>query len=279
MLSITSDFRTSYGNPEADLRAIAEAGFTHVHWCHQWNTDFLYSAGEIRQIACWLKTFGLRVLDLHGSDGQEKAWTSPVAYQRRAGVELVKNRLAMAARLGADAVIMHVPRWTSEMDADGRARWEAVLRSLDAVLPLAERLGLRIAVENMAHDDFAGLRRLFTAYPPALLGLCYDAGHGNIGGAGLDHLETVKDRLMCVHLHDNDGAGDLHLPPRLGTVDWPRLMEILAGSSYRKCLSFECTMGAYGSDDISTFLRYTYDQGAALTAMMAAGRCAEEESV
>ena len=102
MLSLTSDYRKGTGNPEPYLRDIAGAGFTHVHWCHQWNTDFLYTPSEIRQIGKWLKQYGLALLDLHGSVGPEKCWFSPLEHERRAGVELVKNRIGMAARLGND---------------------------------------------------------------------------------------------------------------------------------------------------------------------------------
>jgi hypothetical protein len=37
MLAITSDYAKSTGCPEPHLRQIAEAGFSHVHWCHHWN--------------------------------------------------------------------------------------------------------------------------------------------------------------------------------------------------------------------------------------------------
>ena len=46
MLSMTSDYVTETGCPEPYLRRIAEAGFSRVHWCHQWNTDFLYADCE-----------------------------------------------------------------------------------------------------------------------------------------------------------------------------------------------------------------------------------------
>ena len=84
MLSITTDYVHDTGSPEPYLRAIGEAGFTHVHWCHHWNTDFLYSTHEIDQISQWLDTYGLQVLDIHASHGREKAWASPLAYQRLA---------------------------------------------------------------------------------------------------------------------------------------------------------------------------------------------------
>ena len=109
MLSITSDYCQSTGNPEPYLRRIARAGFSHVHWCHQWNTDFFYSKPEIEQIAAWFEEYQLSLLDLHASHGQEKNWGSEHEYARLAGVELVKNRIEMATRLGGEVIILHLP--------------------------------------------------------------------------------------------------------------------------------------------------------------------------
>jgi len=85
MLSITSDYVESCGNPQPYLERIAAAGFTHIHWCHHWNTDFLYSKPEIDQIKHWFADYNLRLLNLHASQGKEKYWCSSVAYQRQAG--------------------------------------------------------------------------------------------------------------------------------------------------------------------------------------------------
>ncbi len=41
MLSVTTDYITSSGDPSPWLQQAAEAGFSHIHWCHQWCTDFL----------------------------------------------------------------------------------------------------------------------------------------------------------------------------------------------------------------------------------------------
>ena len=77
MLSETTSYMKNSGSPEPYLRKIAEAGFSHVHWGHQWDTDFLYSKSEIDQIRTWLKECGLQMLNLHGSAGVEKKWDSP----------------------------------------------------------------------------------------------------------------------------------------------------------------------------------------------------------
>jgi 3-deoxy-D-arabino-heptulosonate 7-phosphate (DAHP) synthase class II len=40
----------STGGPEPYPGKIAEAGFFHIHWGHQWDIDFIYSKDEIEQI-------------------------------------------------------------------------------------------------------------------------------------------------------------------------------------------------------------------------------------
>lgn len=268
-LSISSDYDDSTGCPEPPLRRLAETGFSHVHWCHHWNTDFLYSKPEIRQIGKWLKQYRLALLDLHASPGVEKNWTSLREYEREAGVELVRNRIEMTARLGSDVTVIHVPT-SAGRTARKTRRWTQLLKSLDALTPFARRHGVRMAIENMAHDDFRTIRRLFTEYGPDYLGLCYDSGHGNLGGQGLDYLEMLKDRLIAVHLHDNHGKKDVHALAFSGTVDWPRLAGIMAESGYRKCASFELSMRGSGARNQRAFLERALRTGQRLTEMIQA---------
>ncbi len=270
-LSMTSDYAAGTGCPEPYLRQIADAGFTHVHWCHQWCTDFLYSRHEIARIAAWLKEYNLSLVDLHASAGQEKRWVSPREYERQAGCELVENRIDMAARLGADVVIMHTGGEPDD-EAEREVFWRQLHQSLDALRPFAKERGVRIAIENGGNDDFRVLRTLFGEYEASYLGLCYDSGHGNIGGKGLDHLDGVRDRLISVHLHDNDGGSDQHLVPFDGTADWQRLAGLMAHSSYTKCVSMETSMRHYENQDEAEVLRRAFERGQELTEMIAEAR-------
>ena len=247
-IAINTDFLGGTRSPEARLKAIAEAGFTHLHWCHQWNTDFFYSSSELKQYAKWFQDFGLQLLDIHGSDGQEKRWYSTVEYEREAGVELVINRIIMMHELGATgSLMMHIPAIRLQKGFDPAVvlpQYDALKRSLDELMPVLEKYSVRIAAENMPNDNFELLNRLMSEYPENHIGITYDSGHGNIGeGKGLDHMEPLKNRLQALHLHDNDGSGDQHQPPFFGTVDWERMVKLIAGSSYKgRPLSFELAM-------------------------------------
>ncbi len=240
-LSMTTDYVTSVGDPVPYLRRIAAADFSHVHWCHEWNTDHLYGSAEIESLRRELSSLGLRLLDLHGSGGLDCNWGARQEDARRRGVELVENRMEMTAHLGSQTMVLHLPDRPPGVRAETEY-WDTLFRSLDEMEALSRRLEVRIAIENMPGDTFADIKRLFARYGPSFLGLCYDSGHGNIGGDGLGHLERHKDRLIAVHLHDNDGTLDEHNFPFTGTVDWGRLARILRESSYRGCISLESNL-------------------------------------
>ena len=252
-IAINTDYLMGTLSPEPHLRAIAEAGFTDLHWCHQWNTDFLYSRHEIAQYKAWLKELGLRLQDVHGSSGVEKNWFATEEYSRKAGVELVRNRLEMMAEMEATGgLIMHAPGLTGKETPEYRAvimrRHEALRRSLDELMPDLEKYDRCIAIENRDNDTFELICAIMRDYPAERVGITYDSGHGHIDrDQGLDLMEQVKDRIQVLHLNDNDTSGDLHQPPFYGTLDWDRVVDLLRRSSYvatGRPLSFEVAMRA-----------------------------------
>lgn len=261
-IAAATDYIGSTGCPERPLRLLAEAGFTHLHWCHQWCTDFLYSQHEINAYKKMLKNFGLTLLDIHGSQGQEKCWYSELEYQRKAGVELVINRIEMMTELEAEeggALMMHFPvfhAWDKDnaaVMAATRKQLDIFKRTLDDLLPVLDMHGRKIALENMWGDNWDAMDEILAEYPAQYIGICYDSGHANSKSVGgkpfdmgycqMDRLEKQKDRLEALHLHDNNGDGDQHQPPFYGNVDWERLAKIIATSkSYTRPVSFEMTI-------------------------------------
>jgi sugar phosphate isomerase/epimerase len=268
MLSITTDYITGTGDPRPYLQQIAEAGFTHVHWCHEWATAHLYTPTEIKQISAWLKQYHLRLTDLHasnGADSNDDWWTDIKTSRHTAGMRLLKNRIEMTAQLGSDVVIVHLP--LQQESAYTVTNFYARLqKTLDAVALLAQKQRVRMAIENLPNPHFFEMiKKLFGSYGPDYLGLCYDSGHGQLMDDGLDNLAMVKDRLIAVHLHDNDGTSDQHGLPFTGQVDWTRLARLIAQSSYTKCLSQEVVMRHTGINNEAVFLKKAFAAGTKLT--------------
>lgn len=266
-LSITTDYVTDTGDPRKYLRAISEAGFSHVLWCHQFNSDHLYSTNEITHISGLLNEFNLKVLDLHASEGRQKYWLSSDESTRESGLELVKNRIHMASELSSDAIMLH---YRHKLDRDHNTdHWDRLYKSLDELQPYAKSHGVRIALENSQfHIDPNKMAETIRNYPSEFLGFCYDPGHSNIQ-QDLPLLEMLLDRLISVHLNDNDGVDDQHKLLFSGNVNWERLAQLLAKSSYDGPVSMEVIMKNHSEiESEGDFLSQAHRTGKQFTEMI-----------
>ncbi len=263
---MTTDFAAGTGDPEPHLAAIADAGFDAVHWCHEWDTDHVYEPAEVDGLRRRLEDLGLTVTDVHASKGQARDWTSLDERERAAGVGLVRNRMEMARELGADVIIMHLPDLSDPASAEAsRGQW---FRSLEELEPFSRETGVRIALENGKPWSIPAIEQAFGAWAPDYLGLCWDCGHGNLYPGALDELERNASRLISIHLHDNDGTGDQHRRPFTGTVDWERLMAVIARSSYSKWVNLETSMRNTDIPEVADFLRANFEAAGRLARML-----------
>lgn len=247
------------------LAWVREAGFTHINFTTDGGSSYMFSAAEINFTALMVRESGLSVKSLHGSNGRNRILevssqqdATPVMesrrdigsiheWQRLSGVELVQNRIDLAAALGSPDIVLHI----DITDADFRtpeseaAFFEPFWRSLDALEPYCAARGVRIAVENLMGASAENWLRLFTAlfdrYGAAFLGLCYDTGHWRVVAGADDQsiLERFGHRLIATHIHDNHGTDDDHLLPFEGCIDWERTMRTIAATSYEMPLILE----------------------------------------
>ncbi|MDI9633016.1 MAG: sugar phosphate isomerase/epimerase family protein [Methanolinea sp.] len=141
---------------------------------------------------------------------------------RMASVALVSAVCERAGDLGASAVVVHpgISPWPGQEEVSR----SALSRSLDDLARVQEEVGVRVAVENMGSWEMCHFRD--TGLLPEIAGrglsFCLDVGHA--------HLNNVLDRFLSlatpciVHLHDNCGSTDDHLPPGRGSMDYPSLL-------------------------------------------------------
>lgn len=73
------------------------------------------------------------------------------------------------------------------------------------------------------------------------LGFCYDSGHENCYCKGADLLSLYGDKLMALHLHDNDCIEDQHRIPGEGTIDWNYVAQKIKSIGYSGAISLEIT--------------------------------------
>lgn len=91
---------------------------------------------------------------------------------------------------------------------------------------------------------------------------CLDTGHAMFAGLELRNtIRTLGDRLVALHLNDNDGVHDQHRMPYMGKVDWERLVDGLREIDYAYTLNFETSFKEVPTTLLPESLQYTAAAG------------------
>lgn len=140
--------------------------------------------------------------------------------------------MAEYTRILIDCVALEIPCAVLHTSHGGepRAANERGAARLRALLDIAERGNFTIAIENLR--SLYTLDFLFETIDSPRLGFCYDSGHEFCRDYPNTTIERYKERLACLHLHDNDGTADQHLLPGAGKIDWPATMKRLNDAHY-----------------------------------------------
>ncbi|MEF8874349.1 MAG: sugar phosphate isomerase/epimerase family protein [Candidatus Thermoplasmatota archaeon] len=147
---------------------------------------------------------------------------------RRASVKEIKKSLRLASKVGADLVTVH-PGLYSPLGRYCDNVLELSKRSLEELKSEAEDLDVQIAIENLPEmwltlsNEPEEMRELTTELG---LNFCLDIGHAYTSDNLEDFLETSLVPAN-VHLHDNVGEEDIHLPLGKGEIDWKQVIKSL----------------------------------------------------
>ena len=197
-----------------------------------------------------LNAEGLAFADAHGMFGPFLDLNCPIPEARPEMILRHKLALHMTAAMGVKTITIHVGNETHYPEYPLEEQFDCIRRSLDELLPLAERLGVVVCIENIWYkiNTPERLLSLKKQFPADALGFCYDAGHANLMDKGRgfpdsrpfqvwngetptwdDHvLEKMLPHVVNCHLHDNNGVTDQHRIPGHGTVDWDHVTALLS---------------------------------------------------
>ena len=138
--------------------------------------------------------------------------------------------LEAASFFKAGTIVLHsgYDKWRYDHKIDV---WlEQSLKTWPPIVELAEMKGIRIAVENIFEDHPENLALLLERVDSPNFGLCFDTGHFNLFSR-IDLRQwfdiTGTERIIELHLHDNDTTRDHHWAPGLGVFPFNELFEIL----------------------------------------------------
>lgn len=224
----------------ASLPTLREAGIRQIQTASGLLSD--PSQVPVAQLKAALVKHDIRVHSMHAAFSPEFDPSQLEESGRRKAVAGLATMIEITARLGGEMMVVH-PGLPLGKEEDQAALLWASERSLREILPTAEKHRIALAIENLPPgylggnmEDVAGIIERIDS---PMIGICLDTGHANLGGDPVADFLRCPDRVICFHLHDNDGSGDQHLPPGQGTVDWPRLIEAIKKHPRQRALVLE----------------------------------------
>ena len=176
--------------------------------------------------------------------------------------EVARKSMAVCAFLECPYIVVHGMKLAKYLGSE-EEEWKRTEAFLESLVPAAKELGITLCVENLyesvgghlvegpccdAQKDAERIDRFNERYHAEVLGFCFDTGHGNLVGIDFEHfITTLGERIKVLHIHDNDGIGDLHQIPytfakvreNKSSTDWDGFLRGLRRIGYQGTLSFE----------------------------------------
>ncbi len=178
---------------------------------------------DVPELKALLGTHGLGVVG-------HTAWYLPIGSPfkriREACISLAEGYFDIFRRLDVSHVTIHA-NWPGSLFSDK----EGVGFQADTLNGLAEKagecgIGLMYEHLNTQRDSRMNISSVLKKVKG--LGFHLDTGHAHMHGREpADMVKRFHKRLMHVHMNDNDGTEDQHLPIGYGTIDWEGLVKEL----------------------------------------------------
>jgi sugar phosphate isomerase/epimerase len=223
------------------LGQIAEAGFQGIEiFCTRSHFEYTMKP-EIHAMAGALEAQRLQLVSLHAPTSRDisamRESGTPLSIcevervRRVEAMDEFKRVIDVADDLPYARLILHMGG--SRETADPRRR-DAAFSSLEHLILHARHAGVTICVENTLSEmgNPAYLRAFVDETRLTGLRFNFDIGHAHLAELPQDErleksFAPLRDFVSSVHLHDNHGEKDEHLPPYDGSIDWPSAVKIL----------------------------------------------------
>ena len=144
---------------------------------------------------------------------------------RHAVLKRLTKSLVLAGQLDCRLWLFHPGSKTGLSHFYPEEDWQLNLESVRALLKVARKEGVEIAIENTPEpfpslmkstDDF---RRFYEELDDDI-GMVLDVAHANLNNQIQDFMEQFSKKIVHVHASDNKGDSDLHMGLGQGNIDW-----------------------------------------------------------
>ena len=209
---------------EKTLDFIENLGIEYAELVHQYPAEFIDS--EILESYSLKNSIHAPFMDVNIASPQDQSRLNSIAQ--------IKSSIDLANEINAEAVVVH-PGLISFLANKyfKKEVYEFANQSIKEIGDYAKNLGVMATIENMPnfepmiYQNIADLNQLLVENE---MHMTLDIGHANHVGYAPD--EMIFDSIKHVHVHDNLGDDDSHLPLGEGSIDLKYIINTLESKNY-----------------------------------------------
>jgi protein FrlC len=250
-ISLNTSSFTLHHNLEATLERSARLGFKYIEICgdrpHGWPEDI--DKDQRKRLVAVAESFNMKIISvctgfIYYAQTGFANWDNKV---RDEGARYVKQLIDLASDLNAEILTLIPGRVLSDVSFDQAWNWS--LEKIKECVSSAKERNIQLGLENLVNtNEFTNtsdrLLKMIKEVDDETLGITLDLGHVNVVKESMsDFIHNVADFLVNVHIDDNDGTGDAHLPPGKGNIDFKAAINVLREVDYKGCVTLEIAPG------------------------------------
>ena len=197
--------------------------------------------GGLAEKRSLIDSLGMSVWSVHGTLGGGAVSADEAL--RKKTVEDECARMEDAAVYAPCPYVVHYLDRVNDPNVGMRFR-----ESIEALRVKAEETGLLLAVETAPYKpkinerypdsrEIAGFVRWFDS---PHVQLCIDLNHSNLNEDLIEVCENCSGLIANIHVSDNHGVWEDHLPPGEGIIDFSRVFRALSENGYAGPCNIEC---------------------------------------
>ena len=238
--------RNPFGSIEQLIPLVAKVGFTAAEWFEmgieeRWTDPataaIIRKLSRENELICQYHAPYEASFDLGHEDGAPRTAKSVA--------KVVAHMLDRADRLGTRLVTSHLG--TCPSGEDRSQALQTVMEGILLIAPELERRRIRLALENHTPSCIASslgdrvedFEMLMANIRSGWVGQTVDVAHAHLNHNLEDFLARPFGRVFNMHLHDNHGETDEHLPLGKGTIPWDEVLSRISESAYHGPLTLE----------------------------------------
>ena len=166
---------------------------------------------------------------------------------RKAILKRLESSIMSTSQLG-EVFVFHPGNSTALAREIPGAAWRINMESILYLSKCAEEHGVNAQIENVPEPfpyvlkSVSDFERFFEEIGIDI-GFVLDVAHSNLRGETLEFIRRFENFITHVHLSDNHGVFDEHLPIGEGSIDWQETISALKASRFDGWITIESYNG------------------------------------